>query len=84
MGCGTQLISARRRVKSSKNDVCHDWLEHLADLPARPPNFRFREESRRAREVRSMSAYDPGCVKTHCRCYDSPVILREYLDEALR
>jgi predicted ATPase len=25
MGCGTQLISARRRFKCSKNDVCHDW-----------------------------------------------------------
>jgi hypothetical protein len=24
----------------------------------------------------SMSANDPGCVKTLCRCYDSPVILR--------
>src|SRR3974390_3554547 len=24
-----------------------------------------------------MSAFDPGCVKTLCRCYDSPVILGE-------
>src|SRR4029077_7949814 len=27
--------------------------------------------------VWSFSAFDPGCVKTQCCCYDSPVILRE-------
>ena len=31
--------------------------------------------------VRSVD--DPGCVKTLCRCYDSPVILGG-IDEALR
>ena len=31
-----------------------------------------------------MSANDPGCVKTRCRCYDSPMILRGGIDEALR
>ena len=30
-----------------------------------------------------MSAFDPGCVKTRCRRYDSPVILGG-IDEALR
>jgi hypothetical protein len=31
----------------------------------------------------SLAAHDPGCVKTACRCYDSPVILGG-IDEALR
>ena len=31
----------------------------------------------------SLTGFDPGCVKTACRCYDSPVILGG-IDETLR
>jgi hypothetical protein len=33
-------------------------------------------------EPAGLVANDPGCVKTRCRCYDSPVILGG-IDEAL-
>ena len=34
-------------------------------------------------KIAITSGFDPGCVKTLCRCYDSLVILRR-IDEALR
>jgi hypothetical protein len=42
MGGGTQLISARRRVKSSKNDVCHDWCgSRLCETAIEPRKHRI-------------------------------------------
>jgi len=48
-------------------------LRH-ADRPRRCP---FPGEDRKWRFGAVRTVFDPGCVKTPCCCYDSPVILRE-------
>src|SRR3974377_1321081 len=47
----------------------------LADVTTVLIHVRFRGVERTSGQARRMSAYDPGCVKTRCCCYDSPVIL---------
>jgi hypothetical protein len=43
----------------------------------------YQAQSGSDQNPRRISSFDPGCVKTQCRCYDSPVILGG-MDKALR
>jgi hypothetical protein len=61
-------------------DACRP-LAHIDEISIRP-NIGFQGKLEMTDEGRT-DATDPGCVKTLCRCYDSPVILGG-IDEALR
>jgi hypothetical protein len=60
----------------------HTW--HETDMPKHLGDVRCWVNSGKHLLSLSFSGFDPGCVKTLCCCYDSPVILRGGIDEALR
>jgi hypothetical protein len=57
------------------NSKCMSPVGNETDMPTALRDVRSQGQRGKHMLALSFSGFDPGCVKTLCCCYDSPVIL---------